>query len=54
MAKKKAEAPAAEQQPGYTIQKKDRNWKVVDPHGALVCITVYKCGAVEVVRRLAA
>jgi hypothetical protein len=27
---------------------------VIDPEGKLVCVTVYKRGAVEVVRRLAA
>jgi hypothetical protein len=54
MAKQKAEALAAQPQPGYEIRKKDRNWMVIDPHGALVCITVYKRGAVEVVRRLTA
>jgi hypothetical protein len=37
-----------------TIRKKDRNWAVLDPQGQLVCLTVYKRGAVEVVRRLAA
>ena len=39
---------------GYTIRKKDRNWAVIDPQGQLVCLTVYKRGAEEVVRRLAA
>ncbi len=39
---------------GYTIRKNDRNWAVIDPQGQLVCLTVYKRGAVEVVRRLAA
>jgi hypothetical protein len=46
-----AEAPAAAQ-PGYSIRKHDRNWKVMDPAGQLVCITLYKKGAKEVVRRL--
>ncbi|HEX2211540.1 MAG TPA: hypothetical protein VHG93_27890 [Longimicrobium sp.] len=36
------------------IRKKDRNWAVLDPQGQLVCLTVCKRGAVEVVRRLAA
>ncbi len=48
------QAPAPQPQHGYTIRKKDRNWMVIDPQGQLVCLTVYKCGAVEVVRRLAA
>ena len=46
--------PAPQPQPGYTIRKKDRNWAVIDPQGQLVRLTVYKRGAVEVVRRLAA
>ncbi|HEX2210041.1 MAG TPA: hypothetical protein VHG93_20360 [Longimicrobium sp.] len=31
-----------------------RNWTVKDPAGQLVCITVYRTGALEGVRRLAA
>ena len=38
----------------WVIQKRDRNWMVIDPDGALVCITLYKKGAQEVVRRLTA
>ena len=34
------------------IKKYGRYWKVVDADGALVCITVYKRGTLEVVRRL--
>jgi hypothetical protein len=52
--KQNRQAPAPQSQPGYTIRKKDRNWAVIDPQGQLVCLTVYKRGAVEVVRRLAA
>ena len=44
----------AKTQPGYAIEKHGRNWIVTDPVGQLVCITVYKKGALEVVRRLAA
>jgi hypothetical protein len=40
--------------PGYTSVKHDRSWKVLDPQGELVCLTVYRKGAEEVVRRLAA
>jgi hypothetical protein len=38
----------------YTIQKRawTRWWEVLDPAGELVCLTVYKRGAKEVVRRL--
>jgi hypothetical protein len=38
----------------YTIGKKDmsRWWEVRDPAGELVCLTVYRRGACEVVRRL--
>jgi hypothetical protein len=46
-----AEAPAAAQ-PGYTIRKHHRNWKVMDPAGQPVCITLYKKSAKEVIRRL--
>ncbi len=40
--------------PGWEIRKRHRDWMVIDPQGQLVCVTVYKRGAVEVVRRLAA
>ena len=42
--------------PLYVIrkQKKSRWWEVFDPQGELVCLTVYKKGAAEVGRRLAA
>lgn len=40
-------------QPGYEIEKYERNWMVIAPAGQLVCITVYKKEALEVVRRLA-
>jgi uncharacterized protein (DUF2147 family) len=45
--------PAADPQHGYSIGKHGRNWYVLDPAGELVCLTVYKRGAEEVVRRLA-
>ena len=47
---------AAEQLAGYTIRKKERSrfWEVLDPAGELVCLTVYRRGAREVVRRLVA
>jgi hypothetical protein len=48
------QAPAPQPQPGYTIRKKDHNWAVLDLQGQLVCLTVYKRGAEDVVRRLAA
>ena len=35
-----------------TITRYGRYWAVYDPAGALVCITLYKKGAAEVVRRL--
>lgn len=49
-------APAAATKSGYTIvkQKKSRWWEVRDPDDELVCLTVYRKGAQEVVRRLAA
>jgi hypothetical protein len=49
-------APAAAAKPAYTIskQKHSRWWEVRDPEDELVCLTVYRKGAREVVRRLAA
>ena len=48
-------APAAAAKPAYTIvkQTKSRWWEVRDPNDELVCLTVYRKGAREVVRRLA-
>jgi hypothetical protein len=57
MARKQQDnAPAPAAQHAYKVIKreKDRWWEVRDPRGELVCVTVYKRGAVEVVRRLAA
>lgn len=50
------DSTATPQQTGYRIgrYKGHRYWAVVDPAGALVCLTVYKRGAEEVVRRLQA
>ncbi|HEX8394149.1 MAG TPA: hypothetical protein VF665_17530 [Longimicrobium sp.] len=47
--------PTLEEHSGYTIQKQDRSrwWEVRDPAGELVCLTVYRRDAREVVRRLA-
>jgi hypothetical protein len=52
----KEPAPATAAKPAYTIvkQTKSRWWEVRDPDGELVCRTVYRKGAREVVRRLAA
>jgi len=56
MARTKKSPEPAPQQTGYTIKKRNgyRDWMVIDPQGELVCLTVYKRGAEEVVRRLAA
>ena len=35
-----------------TMAKYGRFWAVYDDAGELVCVTVYKKGAVEVIRRL--
>jgi hypothetical protein len=42
--------------PLYVFRKRrnTRSWEVLDPQGELVCLTVYRKGAREVVRRLAA
>ena len=50
--KRQPEAPAAAPQPGYKIKRRGRFRVVIDASGELVCMTVYKRGAVEVVRRL--
>jgi hypothetical protein len=49
-------APAATEPDGYTYHKRknSRWWEVRDAEGELVCLTVYRRGAREVVRRLAA
>lgn len=36
----------------YTIQRRNRFWEVRAPSGERVCLTVYKRGAKEVIRRL--
>ena len=36
----------------YEIRRRGRFWEVLDSTGELVCMTVYKRGAKEVVRRL--
>lgn len=36
----------------YSIHRRGRFWAVLDAGGALVCMTVYKRGAEEVIRRL--
>ena len=55
MARKQQDnAPAAQSAYKVVKREKDRWWEVRDPTGELVCVTVYKRGAVEVVRRLAA
>lgn len=38
--------------PIYEIRRRGRFWEVLDSAGELVCMTVYKRGAKEVVRRL--
>ncbi len=49
---RREEREGDEQHPEYTIQRKDRFYEVRDPAGELVCMTVYKRGAEEVIRRL--
>jgi len=36
----------------YTLGRRGRHWEIRNKAGALVCLTVYKCGAREVIRRL--
>jgi len=37
---------------GFTLTRRYRFWEVRDPAGELICITVYKCGGQEVIKRL--
>jgi hypothetical protein len=48
--------PEAAATPAYSIikQKHSRWWEVRDPEDEMVCLAVYRKGAREVVRRLAA
>ena len=53
MPNRKSNSGAAAQANGrYRIARRGRCWEVRDAAGDLVCLTVYKKGAVEVVRRL--
>lgn len=53
MPRKQSVVPPAQSALGqWVIEKRHRDWMVIDPEGELVCITVYKRGALEVVRRL--
>jgi hypothetical protein len=45
---------AARDHNAYAIERRHRHWAVIDHAGELVCLTVYKRGAIEVVRRLSA
>ena len=56
MAEQTTQANAGTERAGYTIERygKSRFWQVIDAEGELICLTVYKRGATEVVRRLAA
>lgn len=44
--------PIKEKLGAYAIKRRKRFWEVLDSAGRLVCLTVYKRGAEEVVRRL--
>jgi hypothetical protein len=50
------QAPAAtnEEDTGFRVEKREgtRWWKVLDPAGELVCLTVFRRGAREVAHRL--
>lgn len=53
MAKRQQSKESEEQrQSTFTIARRARHWEVRDPAGDLVCLTVYKRGAQEVIRRL--
>lgn len=44
----------AEENTGFRVEKREgtRWWKVLDPAGELVCLTVFRRGAREVAHRL--
>ena len=46
--------PRFQRRAGMTIRKYGRYWAVLDADGTLVCLCVYRKGAVEVMRRLQA
>ena len=37
----------------FLIERRGKHWAIIDAAGLLVCLTVYKRGAEEVIRRLA-
>lgn len=52
-AMRESRSPAKDQKPSsYMIRRHKRFWAVLDAADELVCLTVYKRGAAEVVRRL--
>jgi hypothetical protein len=57
MARKQQDnAPAPARAAARTVveREKDRGWEVRDPRDELMCVAVYKRGAVKVARRLPA
>ena len=36
----------------FEVRRYGRHWEVRDPSGEIICLTVYRRGAAEVVRRL--
>jgi hypothetical protein len=49
---RREEREEGEQKTAFIMQRWGRFYGVRDPAGELVCVTVYKCGAEEVIRRL--
>jgi hypothetical protein len=54
MADEQATPTTAGENTGFRVEKREdtRWWKVLDPAGELVCLTVFRRGAREVARRL--
>jgi hypothetical protein len=54
MNSRRKKGPAPQPDHGYTIRHRERSrfWELLDPAGELVCLTVYRRGAREVLRRL--
>jgi hypothetical protein len=53
LSKRRATPTAGPRDSSFVIRRRKRFWEVIDPSGELVCLTVYKRGAFEVVRRFA-
>lgn len=49
---RRVSTPAQMSLGGFVVERRGRFWAVLDAAQCLVCLTVYRRGALEVVRRL--